>query len=120
MRQRHIKASEVRSFAFCERAWHFERTGIQSALEKERARGEIDHQEQGRAAVKRPSCAASFNTETVQSISPFDDPLRRRLSNALDAMHEAEALRDVPRTTIVGGDARAVDIAVTATNLSLR
>jgi CRISPR-associated exonuclease Cas4 len=29
---------------------------------------------------------------------PFDDQLRRRLSNALDAMHEVEALRDVPRS----------------------
>jgi hypothetical protein len=28
----------------------------------------------------------------------FDDQLRRRLSNALDAMHEAEALRAVPRS----------------------
>ena len=29
---------------------------------------------------------------------PFDDQLRRRLSNALDAMHEADELRDVPRS----------------------
>jgi hypothetical protein len=52
MRQRHIKASELRSFAFCERAWHFERMGVQSMLEKERAQGTIDHQEQGRVAVE--------------------------------------------------------------------
>jgi hypothetical protein len=52
MSQRHIKVSELRSFAFCERAWHLEREGMPSTLEKKPARGELDHHEHGRAAVE--------------------------------------------------------------------
>jgi hypothetical protein len=46
MKDRYIRASELATFSFCERAWHLERKGAQSALQKERAEGSADHQRQ--------------------------------------------------------------------------
>ena len=43
----YIKASEIRSFAFCERAWSMESKGIPSTLEKEREAGVADHRVHG-------------------------------------------------------------------------
>ena len=43
----YIKASEIRSFAFCERAWSMEREGIPSTLGKEREAGVTDHRVHG-------------------------------------------------------------------------
>ena len=52
MRNRHINASEVKSFVFCERAWFLEREGLQSALQQERARGVSDHIRHGGAVAR--------------------------------------------------------------------
>jgi hypothetical protein len=43
MAARYISASELKSFAFCRRAWLLERQGPQSALTSERERGQADH-----------------------------------------------------------------------------
>jgi hypothetical protein len=57
LRNRYIKASEIKSFAFCERAWLMERKGVRSALKQEQAFGQNDHRrhglEAGRAEAKR-------------------------------------------------------------------
>jgi len=43
MRDRHIRASELKSFAFCKRAWYLEREGVDSTLREQRTRGIDDH-----------------------------------------------------------------------------
>jgi hypothetical protein len=43
MRDRYIRASELKNFAFCRRAWFLERQGTESALASERALGRADH-----------------------------------------------------------------------------
>jgi hypothetical protein len=48
MSDRYITASELKSFAFCRRAWFLERQGSESALVSERARGLADHASHGR------------------------------------------------------------------------
>jgi hypothetical protein len=57
MRDRSINASEIKSFAFCERAWFLEREGLPSALEPERARGDRDHRQHGAAAARADAVA---------------------------------------------------------------
>ena len=47
MSERYITASELKSFAFCRRAWFLERQGAESALVDERARGRADHEIHG-------------------------------------------------------------------------
>jgi hypothetical protein len=47
MRDRYIMAWELKSFAFCRRAWFLERQGAASALVSERARGRADHESHG-------------------------------------------------------------------------
>ena len=49
MSDRYITASELKSFAFCRRAWFLERQGAESALADERARGRADHEGHGLA-----------------------------------------------------------------------
>jgi len=44
MSDRYVMASELKSFAFCRRAWFLERQGAVSALVSERARGRVDHE----------------------------------------------------------------------------
>ena len=44
MSNRYVLASELKSFAFCRRAWFLERQGAESALVSERARGRADHE----------------------------------------------------------------------------
>jgi hypothetical protein len=48
MSDRYIAASELKSFAFCRRAWFLEQQGAGSALVSERARGRADHEDHGR------------------------------------------------------------------------
>lgn len=58
MRGRYIKASELRSYAFCARAWMFEeRGGAASALAEERAQGIREHLKHGGAAVGAQSAS---------------------------------------------------------------
>jgi hypothetical protein len=47
MSDRYVTASELKSFAFCRRAWFLERQGTESALVSERARGRADHESHG-------------------------------------------------------------------------
>ena len=47
MSDRYVTASELKSFAFCRRAWLLERQGAESALVIERARGHADHEIHG-------------------------------------------------------------------------
>jgi hypothetical protein len=47
MGERYVTASELKSFAFCRRAWLLERQGIESALGGEQARGQADHMSHG-------------------------------------------------------------------------
>jgi hypothetical protein len=49
MSDRYVMASELKSFAFCRRAWFLERQGAESALVSERARGRADHVSHGGA-----------------------------------------------------------------------
>jgi hypothetical protein len=44
MSKRYVTASEVKSFAFCRRAWFLERQGAESVLVVERAHGRLDHE----------------------------------------------------------------------------
>ena len=43
MDARYIRASELRTFLFCERAWFLERRGKPSTLQSERIFGTTDH-----------------------------------------------------------------------------
>jgi hypothetical protein len=52
MRDRYIKASELRTFEYCERAWFFEREGAPSTLEPERAEGRGEHAADAGEAIK--------------------------------------------------------------------
>jgi hypothetical protein len=47
MSGRYVTASELKSFAFCRRAWFLERQGAESALVSERAHGRADHASHG-------------------------------------------------------------------------
>jgi hypothetical protein len=47
MGERYVTASELKSCAFCRRAWLLERQGIESALVGEQARGHADHVSHG-------------------------------------------------------------------------
>lgn len=49
---RYIRASEIRSFSFCRRAWFLERRGAVSALQSAQTFGTADHQEHGEAATR--------------------------------------------------------------------
>jgi hypothetical protein len=42
MSDRYVMASELKSFAFCRRAWFLEHHGAESALVGERTRGRAD------------------------------------------------------------------------------
>ena len=57
MRGRYIKASELRTFDFCQRAWSLERSGQPSALHKQRAEGEREHHEHAQHAVSTRTAA---------------------------------------------------------------
>ena len=61
MQDRYIKASELRSFAFCERAWSFEGKGEASSLVAERAHGTQVHLHHGRAAVSAQAASRLAN-----------------------------------------------------------
>ena len=43
MRDRYIRASELKSFDFCAHAWHFEQKNTPSTLEPEREDGRREH-----------------------------------------------------------------------------
>jgi len=51
MSVRYIRASDLKSFAFCKRAWFLEQQGVQSTLASERLKGSADH-DQHREAVQ--------------------------------------------------------------------
>jgi hypothetical protein len=54
MRDRYIRASELKSFDFCQRAWHFERSGAPSTVREERLAGQREHREHaGKVAATR-------------------------------------------------------------------
>jgi len=55
MSQRYIRASELRSFSFCHRAWFLEQAGHASVLVIERERGRADHQDHERAVANASS-----------------------------------------------------------------
>jgi len=55
--RRYIRASELRSFSFCRRAWFFEREGQASTLHAERRRGSADHRQHGGAVVQATTAA---------------------------------------------------------------
>jgi hypothetical protein len=52
MRDRYIRASELRSLLYCERAWRFEYDDSPSTLESERAEGRREHAEHSSNAVR--------------------------------------------------------------------
>jgi|ERR1035437_6121642 hypothetical protein len=64
MSDRYVMASELKSLAFCRRAWLLERHGGQSALVSERARGRADHESHSRtvqqANIGRRAAALLF------------------------------------------------------------
>jgi hypothetical protein len=43
MPEPYIRASELKDFAFCNRAWFLERQGVQTELTEARERGTADH-----------------------------------------------------------------------------
>ena len=43
MKDRYIRASELKDFAFCRRAWFLERQGLQTTLTEARNAGTADH-----------------------------------------------------------------------------
>jgi hypothetical protein len=47
MSDRYVMASELKSFAFCHRAWFLERQGVVSTLDGARAVGRADHETHG-------------------------------------------------------------------------
>ncbi len=49
MRERYIRASELRSFSFCRRAWFLEQQDQPSLLQPERERGTTDHRQHAHA-----------------------------------------------------------------------
>ena len=61
MSDRHVTASELKNFTFCQRAWFLARQGAESALVGERARGRADHQ--------RPRCS-TVKSRTARGNAP--------------------------------------------------
>jgi hypothetical protein len=61
MSEHYIRASELRSFAFCRRAWFLEQGGEVSTLQAERRRGTVDHREHG-ASVIQAANASRFSS----------------------------------------------------------
>jgi hypothetical protein len=55
-----ISASELRTWCFCHKAWHFERLGYPSSLSQERIAGTMYHQSRDKAlrAARRIRTAA--------------------------------------------------------------
>jgi hypothetical protein len=61
MRERYIRASELRSFSFCRRAWFLEQQGQASLLQPERERGTLDHRQHGQA-VQAAAASSRFSS----------------------------------------------------------
>ena len=57
MTNRYIRASELRTFSFCRRAWHPERRGRASLLQPERDRGQADHRQHSGAVISATAAA---------------------------------------------------------------
>jgi hypothetical protein len=62
MNPRSVTPSELKNFAFCQRAWFLERQGAHSSLVVERVRGREDHESHGIAVqqAQRGSRAGAF------------------------------------------------------------
>ena len=61
-KRRLISASELRTWCFCHKAWHFERLGYPSSLLRERIAGTMYHQcrdQAGRTARRIRTAAAA-------------------------------------------------------------
>jgi hypothetical protein len=60
-RKRLISASELRTWCFCHKAWHFERLGYPSSLSQERIAGTKYHQSRDQAlrAARQTRTAAA-------------------------------------------------------------
>jgi hypothetical protein len=52
MNQRYVRASDLKSFSFCHRAWFLERQGLSPASSEDRNRGTVDHQNHSAAAQR--------------------------------------------------------------------
>jgi hypothetical protein len=52
MNQRFVRASDLKSFSFCQRAWFLERQGLSPASSEDRKRGTADHLDHSAAAQR--------------------------------------------------------------------
>jgi hypothetical protein len=50
MNQRYVRASDLKSFSFCQRAWFLERQGLSPASSEDRDGGNADHYNHSQAA----------------------------------------------------------------------
>ena len=67
-RERYVQASEIGNYAFCHRAWHLDRAGVQSTLGRERAAGiarHHQHSQRVRAAGRARTVAPWFAAAAV-------------------------------------------------------
>lgn len=65
------KASEVNAFLFCRRAWWFERQGVPSDQDPERARGTAYHQQHGRRVGATPRVQARARLALALAVALF-------------------------------------------------
>jgi len=52
MNQRYVRASDLKSFSFCQRAWFLERQGRSPASSEDRNRGTTDHHNHSHAVER--------------------------------------------------------------------
>jgi hypothetical protein len=52
MNQRYVRASDLKSFSFCQRAWFLERQGLSPSSSEDRNRGAADHLDHSAAAQR--------------------------------------------------------------------
>jgi hypothetical protein len=55
--ERYIRASEVGTFVYCQRAWHLARQGAPSTLQAERDRGTEFHRQHGEQTMRAAATA---------------------------------------------------------------
>jgi hypothetical protein len=68
---RYIRASELRTFSFCRRAWFLERRGIVSALQSARTFGTTDHQQHRQAAAHATAAARASSALLIAGVIAF-------------------------------------------------
>jgi hypothetical protein len=68
---RYIRASELRSFSFCRRAWFLERKGIVSALQSAQTLGTADHQQHREAAAHATAAARVSSVLLIAGVLAF-------------------------------------------------